>query len=65
MAPFTEFLSLNLRALASEDRPVRADPADLKRFQEVQRVTADEQFTDGPRPRISAKAVCWTSCRAK
>ena len=36
--------SLNLCALASEHRPVHADPADLKRFQEVQRVIADEQF---------------------
>jgi hypothetical protein len=59
------FFSLNLRALASEHRPVHADPADLKRFQEVQRVTADEQFGGWTQARISAQAVCWSSCRAK
>jgi hypothetical protein len=41
------FFALNLRALASGHRPVHADPADQKRFQEVQRVTADEQFGGG------------------
>jgi hypothetical protein len=45
MAPFLpSFFSLDLRALASEHRPVHADPADLKRFQEVRRVTVDERF---------------------
>jgi hypothetical protein len=45
MAPFSEFL------FAGSSRPglrapagARGPPADLKRFQEVQRVTADEQF---------------------
>ncbi len=40
------FFSLNLRTLAAKHgyRQVHADPANLKRFQEVKRVTVDEPF---------------------
>jgi hypothetical protein len=44
MAPFPEFLFAESSRPGLEHRPVHADPADLKRFQEVRRGTADEQF---------------------